>query len=148
MPINKAELQKQLLEILTQKIAKLEQLIDDTRTSNNDTKSSMGDKYETGREMLQQQINNLQVQLNELQQQFSLVKNLNIAEKKVVSLGSYVETSLSKFFIAVSLGEIKFETEKLYIISDKSPIAIALHNHKKGDIITFNNQKIEIKEIH
>ena len=108
MSINKPELRQHLLEILTQKILKLEQLIEDTRASNNDTKSSMGDKYETSREMLQQQINNLQLQLNELKSQYNLVKNLNITDKKVVSLGSYVVTSLSKFFIAVSLGKIKF----------------------------------------
>ncbi|WP_312323086.1 hypothetical protein [Soonwooa sp.] len=147
MSINKPELRQHLLEILTQKILKLEQLIEDTRASNNDTKSSMGDKYETSREMLQQQINNLQLQLNELKSQHNLVKNLNITDKKVVSIGSYVVTSLSKFFIAVSLGEIKIENEKLYVISDKSPIALALQNHKKGDVISFNGQKISITEI-
>lgn len=147
MSINKPELRQHLLEILIQKILKLEQLIEDTRASNNDTKSSMGDKYETSREMLQQQINNLQLQLNELKSQHNLMKNLNITDKKVVSLGSYVETSLSKFFIAVSLGEINFENEKLYVISDKSPIVLALHNHKKDDVISFNGQKISITDI-
>lgn len=149
MPINKIALQEQLLEIINQKITKLEQLIDDTRTSNNDTKSSMGDKYETGREMLQQQINNLQIQLNELQQQqHNLLKNIKLSEKKVVSLGSYVKTSLSDFFVSVSLGEIKFEDKKLYVISDKSPIAQALLNHKTGDIVSFNKQNISILEIY
>ena len=51
-------MKSELLEIIHQKISekiqKLEQLIAETRASNNDTKSSMGDKYETSHEMLQQ----------------------------------------------------------------------------------------------
>jgi predicted chitinase len=45
------QMKSELLEIIHQKISekiqKLEQLIAETRASNNDTKSSMGDKYET-----------------------------------------------------------------------------------------------------
>ena len=45
--MNKAEL-LELKQKISEKIQKLEQLIAETRASNNDTKkSSMGDKYET-----------------------------------------------------------------------------------------------------
>ena len=45
--MNKAELLELVKQKFLKKIQKLEQLIAETRASNNDTKSSMGDKYET-----------------------------------------------------------------------------------------------------
>lgn len=147
MSINKIALQNQILIILSEKIIKLEDLIVDTRASNNDTKSSMGDKYETGREMLQQQINNLQLQINALQQQYQVVKNLNLSPKKLVGIGSYIKTSKSNFFIAASVGEIQIDDEFCFVVSDKSPIAQALLNKQQQDDITFNHQHFQILEI-
>ncbi len=75
--MNKAELLELVKQKISEKIQKLEQLIAETRASNNDTKSSMGDKYETSREMLQQEINNLQLQLNEQLKSQQILKNIH-----------------------------------------------------------------------
>ena len=145
------QMKSELLEIIHQKISekiqKLEQLIAETRASNNDTKSSMGDKYETSREMLQQEINNLQIQLNEHLKSQKILKNINPIAHKVVGLGSWVETKKGRFFIAVSLGEITFNQEKIFIISAESPLAKAMNGKKEGDAFNLNNLNQFIKNI-
>ncbi len=141
----------ELLEIINQKISekiqKLEQLIAETRASNNDTKSSMGDKYETSREMLQQEINNLQIQLNEHLKSQKILKNINPNPHKIVTLGSLVETEKGKFFIAVSLGELSFNQEKIFVISAESPLAKAMNGKKVGETFIVNNLTQTIKNI-
>ena len=136
-------MKSELLEIIHQKISekiqKLEQLIAETRASNNDTKSSMGDKYETSREMLQQEINNLQIQLNEHLKSQQILKNINPNPHKVVTLGSLVETEKGMFFIAISLGELSFNQEKIFVISAESPLAKAMNGKKTGESFVVNN---------
>ena len=145
--MNKPELLEIIQQKVSEKILKLEQLIAETRASNNDTKSSMGDKYETSREMLQQEINNLQIQLNEHLKSQKILKNINPNPHKVVSLGSWVETNKGKFFIAISLGEIFFNQEKVFVISTESPLAKAMSGKKVGETFIVNNLTQTIKNI-
>ena len=145
--MNKAELLELVKQKISEKIQKLEQLIAETRASNNDTKSSMGDKYETSREMLQQEINNLQLQLNEQLKSQQILKNIQPISYKTVSLGSLVETDKGNFFIAVSLGELSFNQEKIFIISAESPLAKAMNGKKEGDAFIVNNLNQFIKNI-
>ena len=145
------QMKSELLEIIHQKISekiqKLEQLIAETRASNNDTKSSMGDKYETSREMLQQEINHLQIQLNEHLKSQQILKNINPNPHKIVTLGSLVETEKGMFFIAISLGELSFNQEKIFIISAESPLAKAMNGKKTGESLVVNNLTQIIKNI-
>lgn len=144
-------MKSELLEIIHQKISekiqKLEQLIAETRASNNDTKSSMGDKYETSREMLQQEINHLQIQLNEHLKSQKILKNINPNPHKIVTLGSLVETEKGMFFIAISLGELSFNQEKIFVISAESPLAKAMNGKKTGESFVVNNLSQIIKNI-
>ena len=146
------QMKSELLEIIHQKISekiqKLEQLIAETRASNNDTKSSMGDKYETSREMLQQEINNLQIQLNEHLKSQQILKNIQPNPHKTVTLGSLVETEKGMFFVAISLGEITFNQEKIFVISAESPLAKALSGKKTGESFVINNLQQTIKNIY
>ncbi len=145
------QMKSELLEIIHQKISekiqKLEQLIAETRASNNDTKSSMGDKYETSREMLQQEINHLQIQLNEHLKSQKILKNINPNPHKIVTLGSLVETEKGMFFIAISLGELSFNQEKIFVISAESPLAKAMNGKKTGESFVVNNLSQIIKNI-
>ena len=146
------QMKPELLEIINQKISekiqKLEQLIAETRASNNDTKSSMGDKYETSREMLQQEINNLQIQLNEHLKSQQILKNINPNPHKIVTLGSLVETEKGMFFIAISLGELSFNQEKIFVVSAESPLAKAMSGKKVGETFIVNNLTQIIKNIY
>ena len=145
--MNKSEILKTVSEKLDLKIKTLENLIAETRASNNETKSSMGDKYETTREMVQQEINNLQVQLNENVRAKNSLKMINTNLHQVIGLGSLIQTERGFFYIAVSLGEIAFEKKKIFIISPESPLAKVLIGKKKGDEISLNNTKQTIQNL-
>lgn len=139
--MNKAEILKIVESKLNDKIEKLDALITETRASNNDTKSSMGDKYETSREMVQQEINNLQVQLNENVKAKNFLKLINVKPHHIIGLGSLVQTNKGLFYIAVSLGEIIFNNEKVFVISTESPLSKIMTGKKEGDELVLNNLK-------
>jgi transcription elongation GreA/GreB family factor len=115
----------------------------------NDSKSSMGDKYETSREMMQQEINRLEQQLAINRQQIFQLKALPVAAKdgKIVS-GDLVKTSIGTFFIAVSLGEIKVNSESVMVISPASPLGKLLIGKKIGEVFELNKNKINILQVY
>lgn len=129
---------------LKEKILRFENLISETRASNNDTKSSMGDKYETSREMLQQEINNLQRQLNECLSQQSLLQKITSEASIKVQHGALVKTDKGLFFVSASLGEIIWENFKIMTVSAESPLVQAMTGLHAGEKFSINNinQKI------
>ncbi|WP_332023222.1 hypothetical protein [Kaistella sp.] len=142
--MNKSEILQIIRGKLSEKTDYLEHLISETRAANNETKSSMGDKYETSREMVQQEINNLQVQLNENLKALNSLKLINTNQHSVIGLGSLVETEKGFFYIAVSLGEIRFQEKKIFVISTESPLAKAMNGKSKEDEFILNNLKQSI----
>lgn len=132
-------------EKISEKIQNFENLIAETRASNNDTKSSMGDKYETGREMLQQEINNLQRQLNETLNQQHIIQKITAEPSDKVQNGALVKTDKGLFYVSASLGEIILDKQKIMTVSAESPLVKAMFGKKMGESFTINNthQKIE-----
>ncbi|MEA1847337.1 MULTISPECIES: hypothetical protein [unclassified Chryseobacterium] len=132
---------------LIDKIQKFEQLIEDTRASNNDTKSSMGDKYETGREMLQQEINNLQRQLNETLNQQALLQKISPESCSKVQSGALVETEKGLFYIVASIGEVICDNRKVMTVSGESPLAKSMAGLSNGQSFSLNSITQTIKQI-
>ena len=145
--MNKSEILQIIQKKLSEKIDNLERLIAETRASNNETKSSMGDKYETSREMVQQEINNLQIQLNENLRAKNSLKLMNINAHQIVGLGSLVKTDKGLFYIAVSLGEIIFNDDKIFVISTESPLAKEMLGKSQNAEFSINNNKQQIVKI-
>lgn len=147
MNISKENMYGFVADFLAEKVRNLEKLISETRASNNDTKSSMGDKYETGREMLQQEINNLQLQLKVLKEQQQSFKNIRIVVSETAEKGALVETEKGLFYISVSLGEIRFEGNRIFCISPEAPLAKAMAGKRKSESLIVNNIPQKIKKI-
>ena len=145
--MNKTKILKTVHEKLDLKIKTLENLISETRASNNETKSSMGDKYETTREMVQQEINNLQVQLNENLKAKNSLKLIPLLPSQKIGFGSLVETSNGFFYISVSLGNLVFDNKKIFLISPESPLAKVLMDKKKDEEFSLNNLNQKIIKI-
>ena len=145
--MNKTEILKLVYEKLDLKIKTLQDLISETRASNNETKSSMGDKYETTRELVQQEINNLQVQLNENLKAKNSLKLIPLSLSQKIGFGSLVETSTGLFYISVSLGNIILDNQKIFLISPESPLAKILRDKKKDEEFSLNNLIQIIKKI-
>ena len=143
--MNKQEIINIIKAKAADKIRHFENLIAETRASNNDTKSSMGDKYETGREMLQQEINNLQRQLNEVLNQQAVLQKITSDSSEKVQNGELVKTNKGLFYIAASMGEIIFENQKIMTVSSESPLVKIMYGKKAGETFTVNtiHQTIE-----
>ncbi|ASE62291.1 GreA/GreB family elongation factor [Chryseobacterium indologenes] len=143
--MNKQEIINIVKTKISDKIRYFENLIAETRASNNDTKSSMGDKYETGREMLQQEINNLQRQLNEVLNQQAILQKITADPSEKVQNGAIVKTDKGLFYISASMGEIRSENQKVMTVSAESPLVKAMFGKKMGETFTINtiNQTIE-----
>jgi len=113
-----------------------------------ETKSSAGDKHETGRAMLQLEREKLGNQLAEAEKTKQLLGKVPIENTNViVGLGSYVQTSKSNYFIAISAGQFKDKTLKAYCISPNTPIGKLLLGKSVSDVVEFNGEQIKILEI-
>ncbi|KMQ62173.1 hypothetical protein ACM40_07645 [Chryseobacterium sp. BLS98] len=145
--MNKQELLNIIKTKINDKIQSFETLIAETRASNNDTKSSMGDKYETGREMLQQEINNLQRQLNESLNQRSILQKISAEASDKVQNGALVKTDKGLFYVAVSVGEIISENQKIMTVSAESPLIKAMSGKKAGETFSVNTVSQTIRSI-
>jgi len=141
------ELHEKILEELNLKISYLQEIIDDLRTSNNETKSSMGDKYETSREMVQQEIVRVQNQQNETLTQRDFFQKINIKQHESIVLGSYIETSMGNFCIAISLGEINYQNKKVFVLSPQTPLGQNLLGKKMGDTFQINGKTFEVFKV-
>lgn len=145
----KSKLVEALEALLNQKIALLKnELIQVQSSANEETKSSAGDKYETGRAMAQLEIERL---TKSLVDQETLLKQLLKAKNNesgtLVSTGSLVETSTGIYFIAISIGVITIEAQKIMCISAESPIGKLLIGKSVGQSIEWNQQRITLHSI-
>ena len=113
-----------------------------------ETKSSAGDKHETGRAMLQLEREKAGQQLAEINKTKMILSKVNLNNKSnVVTLGSLVHTNKLNYFITISAGKLMVDNESFYAISTNTPIGKLLIGKKKGDVISFNGNSIEIKKI-
>ncbi|WP_370226936.1 3-oxoacyl-ACP synthase [Mesoflavibacter sp.] len=124
-------------------------VIEDIKQSlQSETKSSAGDKHETGRAMLQLEREKAGHQLAEIEKTKQILSKINTElTSKNIGLGSVVFTTTSNYFISISAGEIKVESEVFYAISANTPIGQLLLGKSVGDKVTFRNMSFEITEI-
>lgn len=145
----KEKLHKQCQDALNQRLEAIKSRISDIQNSlQSETKSTAGDKHETGRAMLQLEREKAGNQLAELQKQIGILHKINpeMSYSKV-ALGSLVKTTVSNYFIGVSVGEITIENETFYAISLSTPIGQLLVSKGVGDDIQFRMQKFTITDI-
>ncbi|WP_027879380.1 GreA/GreB family elongation factor [Mesoflavibacter zeaxanthinifaciens] len=124
-------------------------VIEDIKQSlQSETKSSAGDKHETGRAMLQLEREKAGHQLAEIEKTKQILSKINTElTSKNIGLGSVVFTTTSNYFISISAGEIKVESEVFYAISANTPIGQLLLGKSVGDKVTFRNMSFKITEI-
>jgi len=113
-----------------------------------ETKSSAGDKHETGRAMIQLEREKAGSRLAEIEKTKVILTKIDVLKPSEVSgLGSIVFTDQANYFISVSLGQIEVDGTVFYAISSQTPIGILLNGKRKGDEISFREQKIKVFEV-
>lgn len=146
--MKKADIHKECVDKLNTQIHSLEQsLARVIESRDNESKSSVGDKYETGRAMMHMEQEKLSHQLNNAKEQLALLNKLSFQNTATIRLGSFIETSIGNFYLAVAIGKLNVEDQSVFVISPRSPIGQLLMGKKENDTIFFN-KKITIQKIH
>lgn len=123
-------------------------LVQAREASNDDTKSSAGDKYETTREMMMQDIARNMQQLQEAQKEKIILDSITVDKVcNKAELGALVKTNRGIFYLAVSIGAVDILKNKIFAISQSSPIGQLLKGKEVGEEIQFNGVTQQILEI-
>ncbi len=119
-----------------------------TEAGNSETKSTAGDKHETARAMMQLEQEKLGKQLQEAEEQNNDFEKIDFTRvSQTIALGSFIETNKGFFLIAASIGKLLVDDQTVFVISNKSPLAIALLGKKQTDTILFNGISYTIQAI-
>jgi len=138
--MQKQELIKTCNDYFRNKIKSLTTFIQEvSESSNSESKSSAGDKHETSKAMMQLEREKLGTQLKEAEEQLAEFEKIDFNKVfQVIGQGSLVQTDKGYFFIAGSVGRILLDSETVFVISFKSPLASVLIGHKQNDTVMFN----------
>lgn len=114
-----------------------------------ETKSSAGDKFETSREMMTQDLMTLELQIRQSKLDLDEIQRLQAIKETAPSVqeGSMVKLGSDMFLLAVSIGQINVEDQKVYLLSKNSPLGQILIGKKKTEIINFRGKNIPIEDI-
>jgi transcription elongation GreA/GreB family factor len=118
-------------------------------SANEESKNSSGDKYETGRAMMQIDVEQNLTQLHEAKRLKSVLEKINKnSTSDVIQNGSLVVTDQGKYFIAVSIGQVKIDGESYFVISAESPVGLKMIGLRAGESFSFANRIQRIAKVH
>ncbi|MGR7812719.1 3-oxoacyl-ACP synthase [Lacinutrix undariae] len=142
----KQELYQQCFNFIEQRLITVQHTMSEIQESlTSETKSSAGDKHETGRAMLQLEREKAGNQLSEIVKVKEALSKIDTTKtSKVVGLGSIVYTTEANYYIAISAGILKLNSDSFYAISPSTPIGQLLIGKTCGDIICFRATEFKI----
>lgn len=114
-----------------------------------ETKSSAGDKFETSREMMTQDLMTLEIQLKQSKVDLDEIQRLQAIKETAptVQEGSMVKLGSDWFMLAVSIGQINVDDQKVYLLSKNSPLGQLILGKKKNDQVNFRGKNQLIEEL-
>ena len=138
--MQKQQLIKVCKDYFENKIISLNNIINEVAESSNaESKSSAGDKHETSKAMMQLEIEKLGTQLKEAEEQLAEFEKIKFNKPfQTIEQGSLVETDKGYFFIAGSVGKLTVDDKTVFVISNRSPLAVAFSGKQQGDSLSFN----------
>ncbi|UYZ64220.1 hypothetical protein [Hymenobacter weizhouensis] len=110
---------------------------------------SAEDVFESFRETCQRQRDLFARQLDEALSGLQVLQRVPEARspKNQVGLGSVVITNTQRFYVSLSLGEIRVDDTAYFALSAFSPLFQAMAPHHPGDTFQFRGQTYRIQEI-
>ncbi|WP_118975849.1 hypothetical protein [Taibaiella koreensis] len=140
------EVYEHVQHLLEQKIAAIQQHLDDLREGlKQETKSTAGDKYETGRAMIHIEQENTGRQLNTLLEQRTALEQLREQPAPgTAGPGSLVHTSKGYFFLSIALGKLEVAGHTVYALSPQSPLGSKLTGTAAGTEVVLNGNRYAI----
>jgi hypothetical protein len=137
------------LQVITDKIAMLQQVLADLKESgSNETKSTAGDKHETALAMLQIEQANKRAQLQELITQKSMLEKIDptLTAPMIVN-GSLIKTNKGYLFMSTALGKAVVENINVIALSPQSPLGNKLMGLKVNEVVAINNIEYRVEAI-
>jgi transcription elongation GreA/GreB family factor len=112
-------------------------------------KNSAGDKYETGRETMTQDLVNIEGQLKQGKLDIEELYRLQTIKETPSSVqeGALIKLGNDWFLIAISIGQIKVDDTKVFLLSRNSPLGELLIGKKKKDQVNFRGKMHLIEEL-
>ena len=112
-------------------------------------KNSAGDKYETGRETMTQDLVNIESQLKQGKLDIEELYRLQTIKETPSSVqeGALIKLGNDWFLIAISIGQIKVDDTKVFLLSRNSPLGELLIGRKKKDQVNFRGKMHLIEEL-
>jgi hypothetical protein len=112
-------------------------------------KNSAGDKYETSRETMTQDLNSIEKQIKQSKLDLEELYRLNTIKDTppTVQEGALVKLGSEWFLLAVSIGQIKVEDAKVFLLSKNSPLGELLIGKKKKEQVNFRGKLQVIEEL-
>ena len=137
------------LQVLNEKIASLQQVLNDLKESGaNETKSTAGDKHETALAMLQIEQANTRAQLKEVVDQKNVFERIDPTLSPVgVVMGSLIKTNRGYLFFSIGAGKAVVDENPVIALSPNSPLGKKLMGLKAGDTAEINNVQYIIESI-
>lgn len=112
-------------------------------SSSSETKSSAGDKYETGREMANAERDRNAAHMQQAQQlQAELARISPDSPCDTVRPGALVHTSLGRFYISISAGQLP--GLEVFAVSSAAPVVVALKGLRAGQEAVFNGKAVRV----
>jgi hypothetical protein len=148
-------LKKQLLDAARKKQLEIandaKSAMNEAQESANEEKGSMEEKFESFRTQLQQDRDMYAKQFVEAKDKIEILSRISTQKiNSSVDLGAVVITDANqKFFISISLGQLKIE-DKLsayFAISTAAPIYEFMSGKKKGESFEFRGKMIKIIDL-
>lgn len=146
------ELKAKVYETAISKVKEKIKMLDEERRAINlgileDTKSSAGDKFETGRETMTQDLLTVEKQLKQAKFEFDELCRLQSIKgiSPTVQEGSLVQLGNDVFLISLSLGQLDVDGQKIFLLSESSPLGQTLIGQKKGSEVNFRGKMMKIE---
>jgi transcription elongation GreA/GreB family factor len=137
------------LQLASEKVQHLQQVLDDLKQSgSNETKSTAGDKHETALAMLQIEQEQKRAQLKEAQIQKAAVEKINPAIiAATIVTGSLIKTNKDYLFMSAALGKAVVDAFAVTALSPQSPLGKQLMGLTVGGTAVINNNEYFVEGI-
>lgn len=145
----KSELLKLCKNFVQDRIQNAENAMQNAQQSaNSEERSTAGDKHDTARAMSHLEQEKSAKYLDEaIKLKRALSELLKAQPSDMIDFGSLVVTNQGTYFIALSIGAIKWNDINYFIVSPTSPIAIAFKGLVVGDKATFSGRVFLVEEV-
>lgn len=128
--------------------ATTKEAMDQAQESANEEKGSMEEKFESFREQLIRDRDMFARKLGEHLSGLDTLRQIDVSKTFTsIQPGAVVVTEKQKFFVSISLGELKVDGTVYFAISVQSPLYQQMEGKKAGDSFEFRNVNHKIVNV-